>query len=762
MKKIKVLLIFLIFTILLVGCDINNLPTDIVPPTISGTSDVTYYIGDDQPDFLDGILAADIVDGDVTAYITYDVTGVDFTTPGVYTVTYSVSDSANNRISTSISVSVLERLAVVDLIPPVFGGLNDITFTIGDDQPNFLDGITAIDAVDGNVTMYITYDTTTVDFTIPGVYTVTYTASDGSGNLISTTISITVLDSQSLEDETPPIIIGASQLNYSIGDTLPDLLAGLSASDIVDGVLTNQITVDDSLVNYDTIGVYAITYSVSDAAGNISSITINIIVQDESIISDIDHLNIYYLNDFHGAIFEDGSQMGLSKIGNLILDEKAYHPENTLFIGGGDFLQGTLISNYFDGASTIDVLNQMQMDAFTIGNHEFDWGFDIITNFREPSSDSIQADFPLLGANIFYDDDTQTRPDNIDAYTIIEKGNLRIGIIGVIGSGLESSIATSKVTGYYFDDPVYWTAYYAEQLRTIENVDVVLAVIHDNGISSGYNQQMSSLTGDQRIDAVFNGHSHSTYAQYITRTGVRLPYIQSGSSGTNLGKVTLEFDTLKNVTQAYAENLTSSSDSRLNTNNLSIDAVIETYYSQVEPLLTEVIIKSGAYMSTTALTYYMAELIRMASDSDIGFHNSGGTRSSIGYDQDITLGTLYQIFPFDNVVKTTYLTGAQIKAFMNSSYGSYFSTRVNNMVFEDNVYYKAATNDYVFDSTSNPFVTGINSEDTGILIRDVLEQVMRNQAEIYDYFLLTNPVVLSALPNLEFVLFIDKQHQLSI
>jgi len=761
MKKIRILLIFLIFTILFVGCGTNNLPTDRIPPTISGTNDVIYYIGDDQPDFLDGIIALDTVDGDISANITYNAAGVDFTTPGVYTLTYSVSDSANNRISISISISVLERLPFIDLTPPVLSGTQDITYTIGDDQPNFLEGITAIDAVDGNVTMYITYDASNVDFLIPGEYMVTYTASDGSGNLISETISVIVIDSQSIEDIIPPIIIGALQLNYAIGDEIPDLLEGLTASDTVDGNLTNQIIVDDSLVNYDAVGVYTITYSVSDAAGNTASITINIIVQDETVITDIDYLNIYYLNDFHGAILEDGSQMGLSKIGNLILDEKAYHPENTLFIGGGDFLQGTLISNYFDGASTIDVLNQMQMDAFTIGNHEFDWGFDIITDFRNPSSDSIQADFPLLGANIFYDG-TQTRPDNIEPYTIIEKGNLKIGIIGVIGLGLESSIATSKITGYYFDDPVYWTAYYAEQLRTNDNVDVVLAIIHDNGISSGYNQSMSSLTGNQKIDAVFNGHSHSTYAQYITRTGVRLPYIQSGSSGTNLGKVTLEFDALKNVTQAYAENLTPSSDSRLTNDNLSIDAVIETYYSQVEPLLTEVIIKSGAYMSISSLTFYMAELIRLASDSDIGFHNSGGTRSSIMNNQDITLGTLYQIFPFDNVIKTTYLTGAQINVYMSSSYGSYYNTRVDNMVFEDSVYYKAATNDYVFDSTYNPFVTGINSEDTGILIRDVLEQVMRNQAEIYDYFFLTNPIVLSALPNLEFVLFVDKQHILSI
>ncbi|PKK87010.1 MAG: hypothetical protein CVV63_02520 [Tenericutes bacterium HGW-Tenericutes-8] len=172
------------------------------------------------------------------------------------------------------------------------------------------------------------------------------------------------------------------------------------------------------------------------------------------------------------------------------------------------------------------------------------------------------------------------------------------------------------------------------------------------------------------------------------------------------------------------------------------------------------IITSGAYISTSTLTYYMAELIRLASDSDIGFHNSGGTRAPLTNGQKITIATLYQIFPFDNKIKTVTLSGAQINSFKNSSYGSYYSTRVDGMVFQDNQYYKAATNDYVFDSTNNPFIYGTNIEDTGILIRDILEDVMRNQkAAGYDTFLVTNPMVLGQTSSLETALFIPDKNQ---
>ena len=648
--------------------------------------------------------------------------------------------------------------AVKDLVPPNFTGTKDITYFIGSTEPNFLDGISAIDSVDGDLSDSITIDDSNVDLTTPGIYTLTYIVSDLSGNQIHTSISVIVINTVIIDDTTPPVIIGASAITYYLGDEEPDLLAGLVAFDPEDGNVTSQITIDSTDLDLSTVGIYDITYSVSDEAGNTFQITIQLTVMDRDQLINPDYINIYYINDFHGAILEDDDQMGLSKIGNLILDEKATNPMNTLFIAGGDILQGSLLSNYFNGSSTMDTLNQMQLDAFTIGNHEFDWGLDIITNFRNPSSESIQADFPLLGANIFYDG-TTTRPDHVDAYTIIEKGNLKIGIIGVIGLGLEYSIATSKITGYYFDDPVYWTAYYAELLRTVEGVDIVIAIVHDNGVSSGYNQSISALTGDRKIDAVFNGHSHSTYAQYIERTGVRLPYIQSGSSGTSLGKVTLELDESKNVTNAYAVNLNASSDTRLNHSNASIDEVINTYYTQVETLINDPIITSGAYMSTSALTYYMAELIRKVSDSDIGFHNSGGTRAPLTNGQVITIGTLYEIFPFDNKIKTTFLLGSQINAFKNSSYGSYYSTREANMVFEDDVYYKVATNDYVFDSTSNPFIYGSDSVDTGILIRDVLEQVLRNQKEAgFSTFLLTNPIVLGQVSNLEVTLYLPSKN----
>ena len=624
-----------------------------------------------------------------------------------------------------------------DFVAPSFSGETSITYEIGDELPDFTEYFTAVDLVDGDLSSSINFDDSEINYLVPGTYGLTLSVSDLSGNTSNLVINIYVVDTGN------PVILGAIDITYEIGDAVPDYLLGVTAEDAVDGDLTDHIEVNSSNVNLEAEGLYNLVYTVRDGSNRTATVVVSVTVIDPNYVEPIDLLNIYYINDLHGAITYESEQMGLARIGNLVMDERSRNPENTLFIGGGDLLQGTLISNYFEGRSTVNALDAIGMDAFVLGNHEFDWGLSTVTRYRNPLYTDDQVDAPILRANVFLDG-TETRPDFIDPYTIVQKGNIKVGIIGVMGYGLESSIAVSKIQGYHFASPEYWATFYAEYLRTVEQVDIVLVVLHDNGISTGFNQTMSQLSGNQKVDAVFNGHSHSSYSGYLTRTGsTSMPYIQSSSNGKNLGRVRLTLDSEGNITASSVTNLTASTDSRLNVANAEINSIIASYELQIEPLLTEVIMVSGAYMSQSALSFYMAKLMRVATGSDVAFQNLGGTRAPIMNAQNITGATLYQIFPFDNKIKTTYLTGAQINSFINSSGGAYHDIR-DDMSFDDSTYYKVATNDYMFDQTYNPFISGIDSEDTGILIRDVLEQVLRNQAEVYDFFLLTNPVVLGS------------------
>ncbi|PKK92805.1 MAG: hypothetical protein CVV61_07875, partial [Tenericutes bacterium HGW-Tenericutes-6] len=244
----------------------------------------------------------------------------------------------------SLTLFACQEESVTDFVPPALIGYQNITYTIGDDTPNYLDGIEAIDSIDGDVTSSIIVDDSLVDLETPGIYDLYYYAKDLSGNESFVKVIVIVLENIEV-DNISPVIIGASNLTYFIGDPLPHLSHGITAFDNKDGNITEHINIDQSSVDYETPGIYDVIYEIRDSSGNLTRVTIQIEVFSEV----IDHLNIFYINDTHGAILKDGQYMGLSAIGHLILDEKTKNPNNTIFIAGGDILQGSLLSNYFYG-----------------------------------------------------------------------------------------------------------------------------------------------------------------------------------------------------------------------------------------------------------------------------------------------------------------------------------------------------------------------------------------------------------------------------
>ena len=334
----------------------------------------------------------------------------------------------------------------------------------------------------------------------------------------------------------------------------------------------------------------------------------------------------------------------------------------------------------------------------------------------------------MLGANIFYKG-TTTIPDYIDPYVIIERGDVKIGIIGTMGYGLEYSIATSKIEDYEFALPVPIISDIVYEMRTELDVDIVLVASHDSGNS--LNPQLAALTGDYKVDAIFNGHSHNTYAD----TYLGLPVVQSGGYGEYVGHI--RFELTNNELSTYkVENFSYYSNELLRSPNDLVKELIEHYQLETDPIFNVPLITTGEYFTQTDLSEWIARMMRISTGADIGFQNGGGTRTSIPSDTVVTLAVLYQVWPFDNVVKTVDLTGAEIKSLMS---GLIYDTDITE--FDDDTIYKVATNDYTFDKPTNPFIYGDNPFNTGIILRDLAETELEMQSLEYDYFYYDNAII---------------------
>jgi len=215
-----------------------------------------------------GAAATDNYDGDITAHIV--VTGsVNTAAVGAYLLTYNVSDAAGNA-----AIPVVRTVHVVDTTAPVIqlAGTAELTVEGGS---IFMDpGVTATDNCDGDISADVVVSGS-VNTGIVGDYTLTYNVSDVAGN-----VATPVVRTVHVVDTTTPVIqlVGATEMTVESGSVFTD--PGAMATDNCDGDITAHIVVTGS-VNTTFLGIYTLTYDVSDTAGNVAtSITRTIHVVD--------------------------------------------------------------------------------------------------------------------------------------------------------------------------------------------------------------------------------------------------------------------------------------------------------------------------------------------------------------------------------------------------------------------------------------------------------------------------------------------------
>ncbi len=681
---------------------------------ITGVQNIEFTIGDDIPNYLEGV-SATFDDGEELSDIDVNDDEVDYELSGIYYVYYYFRHDDGTSFISTISVTVKNPVLDIDYSAPYFIGVEDIKYYVGQDIPDYKADIKAYDEVDGDLTESINFEGE-VDFETAGTYEFILTVNDQTGNRKIAYFTITVIDNQ------PPVISGYHRIYYSIGDDILDYTKYVEVSDQEDGDITELLEVIDSHVDLTLPGIYPLTYLVEDSFGNQTEQVISVQVSENDETYQVDQLDVYYINDTHGSILEFENEMGLAKIGNVVIDAYEQNPYETLFLSGGDLLQGNVLSNFYYGASMIDMFNYMQLDVFVLGNHEFDWGLEKITEYFNPNTQGMQANFPLLAANVFYKG-TDIRPEHTDAYAIFNRGDIKIGVVGTIGSGLESSIAKSRVEDYEFKSPSYWTEYYTELLRKDFDVDVVFAITH--GSDDYFNQKMSLNTSYQKVDAIFNGHSHSSYTTELN--GV--PLMQSSSNARALGHIIFDVNSEKEVSYRSMENLFSYSDVKLQIEHPGLKVLIDSYVEQIEPLLNEAILYSSQNYGRDVLTTFMAEVIRKSAGADVGIHNSGGTRDSLSQGQAITVGTTYKIFPFDNQIISVKMSGSKLLSILNnSSVSASLKPGFNRNDIVSTEYYWVATNDYVFGNY-DAFKGYIDIYYPGIVDREAFEDELRERAQ---------------------------------
>ncbi|MEO8560905.1 MAG: 5'-nucleotidase C-terminal domain-containing protein [bacterium] len=373
-------------------------------------------------------------------------------------------------------------------------------------------------------------------------------------------------------------------------------------------------------------------------------------------------LRILGTNDFHGALEprpDNAGKLrgGAAYLAGAIRDEAASCKSpacEVLIVDGGDQFQGTPASNFAFGRPVTRIFNQIGYAAAALGNHEFDWGQDTL---RARMRD---VRYRFLGANVRYKDGRDVPWIQND--TMIVRGRLRIGVIGLASILTATTTRAANVSNLTFDDdPARVVDKLSRQLRA-DGADYVIVLAHDGAFcdrtgETGCAGEIITFAGHlrSRVDAIISGHTHSLVNATISGIAV----VQARSSGTALDVVDLGPD---GVTHRVRD---------VNTDEIRPDpavaAIVKQAVDRVAPRVNKQVATIAADFTREGDQYPLGNLIadamRAGGKGDVAVMNNGGIRATLRKGP-ATYGSLFEIQPFGNMLYRITLTGESLQTYL--------------------------------------------------------------------------------------------------
>lgn len=464
-------------------------------------------------------------------------------------------------------------------------------------------------------------------------------------------------------------------------------------------------------------------------------------------------ITILTVNDFHGALIQEKRNPGAIRMAHYLKDEFVLNPEGTLIVSAGDMFQGTIDADLLKGEPIVSIMNNIGFDAMAIGNHEFDWGIEIL---RERAR---QAQFPLLAANVF-EKGTNTLPSFAKPYVIVERKGVKIAVIGIATPETAYKAHPDVVSNYRFADPAKTVNTLLPELKR-QGAEVIIVLSH---LGCELDTRTNTLRGEAALFAkrlsgvatIITGHSHMKLAGTVNG----IPVIQAAYNGRSVGKVNLVYSReAKKVISA----VTSVADVPLEglAGDLAVSRIVQDAQAQTAAIKKIVLGEAKVRLShnryeLSPLGQWACDMLRKAGKADIAFLNGGSIRAGELFGP-ITKAGLYELMPFNNRLLVVEMTGREIinaleYGIENQQVGmlqfsgltvTYDYSRpankrvtqavlTNGRKLERNESYKVAVNDFLAAGGDGftMFSAGRNPVDTHMSIRQIIEQAVSQAVQI--------------------------------
>ncbi len=360
--------------------------------------------------------------------------------------------------------------------------------------------------------------------------------------------------------------------------------------------------------------------------------------------SGIQQVTILYTNDEHGWMQGMQAGQGAANLYAYWQEREGYSKDGPfLILSGGDNWTGPAISTWTQGESMVEVMNAMNYDATAVGNHEFDFGLDVIRQR------TLQARYPHLSANTRWRDSGEIPEElGILPYTVKTVSDVRFGIIGLTTTGTRVAANPTYIADLVFLD-------YEQALRETfphvqkHNPDIIVVISH---VCVSELEPLIRNTQDLDIAMMGAGHCNELIAEQIGNTVL----LGGGYHFTSYATIKFDFDT---ATKRLLR-------TRFRTNRYihedqdsAIAAIVNSRAGEMDGILSEEVAFFAAPLGR--IDEKLEQLVvnswlEFDPTADVAITNAGGIRTDLPAGK-IDVNTIVSLLPFDNTIIAAEVSG---------------------------------------------------------------------------------------------------------
>ena len=378
--------------------------------------------------------------------------------------------------------------------------------------------------------------------------------------------------------------------------------------------------------------------------------------------AEIVDITILYTTDLHGNFLPVIDYDGNENVGGIIQLSKIIHQQQKKFpdailVDNGDTYQGSPTSYLKRGMPMIDWMNSEKYSVWNLGNHEFDWGTEILAKNIKNFSGSA------LSANCHWSGKKPSPLAPVKSYVIRKINGVEIAFVGITHPNIPFWSRQKLIKNLVVEQPLNALLRVMPNVRA-EKPDIIILLAHigfdpDTSELEEPLQEVMDMFSD--IDVVIGGHTHVAIP---SMTFNKTLYTQAGYHGINLGELHLIYDIESHsLLKKRAMLISVEPEEKFQTNIISsVKNAIDDATANKSQIIARIIGALGGpneNLTESPEQTLISEAIADATGAEIVFHGAFSCPQVIS-NEDITVGMIFRIVPYENFVVTANLTANEI------------------------------------------------------------------------------------------------------